>query len=58
VAVEGLDAYVVAKARAGDGLAPGLEVRVGFDPRDVLVFPAAEMQGSAASSGNLETVDD
>ena len=42
VAVEGLDAYVVAKARAGENLEPGTEVRVSFDPRDVLVFPAAE----------------
>ena len=42
VAVEGSDAYLVAKARAGDGLVPGAEVRVGFDPRDVLVFPAGE----------------
>jgi iron(III) transport system ATP-binding protein len=40
VAVEGWDAYLVAKARAGEGLGPGSEVRVSFDPRDVLVFPA------------------
>ena len=39
VAVEGRDAYLLAKARAGDGLVPGVEVCVGFDPRDVLVFP-------------------
>jgi iron(III) transport system ATP-binding protein len=39
VAVEGRDTYLLAKARAGDGLVPGAEVRVGFDPRDVLVFP-------------------
>jgi len=45
VAVEGLDAYLVGKARAGEAIGPGLEVRVSFDPRDVLVFPDAE--GSA-----------
>jgi iron(III) transport system ATP-binding protein len=39
VAVEGTDAYLVAKARAAEGLAPGAEVRVSFDRRDVLVFP-------------------
>jgi iron(III) transport system ATP-binding protein len=39
VAVEGRDTYLLAKARAGGGLVPGAEVRVGFDPRDVLVFP-------------------
>jgi iron(III) transport system ATP-binding protein len=39
VAVEGLDTYLVAKARASEGLVPGAEVRVGFDPRDILVFP-------------------
>ena len=38
VAVEGSDAYLLAKARAGDGFAPGADVRVSFDPRDVLVF--------------------
>ena len=42
VAVEGSDAYLLAKARAGDGLAPGADVRVSFDPRDVLVFAEAE----------------
>ena len=42
VAVEGLDAYLTAKARAGDGLSAGTEVRVSFDMRDVLVFPEAE----------------
>jgi iron(III) transport system ATP-binding protein len=42
VAVEGSETYLVAKARAGDGLFPGAEVRVGFDPRDVLVFAAGE----------------
>jgi iron(III) transport system ATP-binding protein len=42
VAVEGWDAYLLAKARAGDGLAPGADVRVSFDPRDVLVFAEAE----------------
>jgi iron(III) transport system ATP-binding protein len=41
VAVEGLDAYLVAKARTAERLVPGAEVRVGFDPRDVLVFPEA-----------------
>lgn len=38
VAVEGCDAYLLARARAGDGLGAGAEVRVGFEPRDVLVF--------------------
>jgi iron(III) transport system ATP-binding protein len=38
VAVEGLDTYLLAKARTGDGFAPGLDVRVSFDPRDVLIF--------------------
>jgi iron(III) transport system ATP-binding protein len=42
VAVEGVDTYLVAKARTGDGFGPGVEVRVSFDPRDVLVFPEAE----------------
>ena len=42
VAVDGAETYLVAKARAGDGLFPGAEVRVGFDPRDVLVFPESE----------------
>jgi iron(III) transport system ATP-binding protein len=42
VAVEGLDTYLVAKARAAEGLVPGAEVRVGFEPRDVLVFPEGE----------------
>jgi iron(III) transport system ATP-binding protein len=42
VAVEGLDTYLVAKARAADGLVPGAEVRVGFEPRDVLIFPEGE----------------
>ena len=42
VAVEGSETYLVAKARAGDGLFPGAEVRVGFDQRDVLFFPAGE----------------
>jgi iron(III) transport system ATP-binding protein len=39
VAVEGLETYLLVKARAGDGFGPGAEVRVRFDPRDVLVFP-------------------
>jgi len=39
VAVEGRDTYLLAKARASGGLVPGSEVRVGFEPRDVLVFP-------------------
>ena len=39
VAVEGLETYLLAKARAGDGLGPGADVRVSFDERDVLVFP-------------------
>ena len=38
VAVEGLETYLLAKARVGDGLAPGADVRVSFEPRDVLVF--------------------
>jgi iron(III) transport system ATP-binding protein len=42
VAVEGLEPYLVAKARAGEGLFPGAEVRVSFDARDVLVFPSEE----------------
>lgn len=42
VAVEGWDTYLLAKARAGDGFAPGVDVRVSFDPRDVLVFAEAE----------------
>ncbi len=42
VAVEGLDTYLLAKARAGDGLLPGADVRVSFDQRDVLVFAEAE----------------
>ncbi len=39
VAVEGSDTYLLAKARAGDGLGPGSDVLVSFDERDVLVFP-------------------
>ncbi len=42
MAVEGWDTYLLAKARAGDGFAPGVDVRVSFDPRDVLVFAEAE----------------
>ena len=42
VAVEGSDAYLLAKARAGDGFAPGADVRVSFEARDVLVFAEAE----------------
>jgi iron(III) transport system ATP-binding protein len=42
VAVEGFESYLVAKARAGVGLEPGAEVRVSFDPRDVLVFAGAD----------------
>jgi hypothetical protein len=42
VAVEGSESYLVAKARAGDGLGPGAEVRVNFDLRDVLVFAEAD----------------
>jgi iron(III) transport system ATP-binding protein len=38
VAVEGSDTYLLAKARAGEGLVPGADVRVSFEPRDVLVF--------------------
>jgi iron(III) transport system ATP-binding protein len=39
VAVEGSPTYLLAKARAGDGLGPGSDVMVSFDERDVLVFP-------------------
>jgi iron(III) transport system ATP-binding protein len=42
VAVDGWDTYLLAKARAGDGLVPGADVRVSFDARDVLVFPEDE----------------
>ena len=40
VAVEGLDAYLFARGRPREELRPGSEVRVTFDPRDVLVFRA------------------
>ena len=39
VAVDGWETYLRAKARPGDGLVPGADVRIGFDLRDVLVFP-------------------
>jgi iron(III) transport system ATP-binding protein len=39
VAVEGWDAYLLAKARAGATLVPGTDVRVTFNARDILVFP-------------------
>ena len=39
VAVEGFESYLVAKARGSEALGVGAEVRVSFDPRDVLVFP-------------------
>jgi iron(III) transport system ATP-binding protein len=42
VAVEGWDAYLLAKARAGEGFQPGADVRVSFDQRDVLVFAEAD----------------
>jgi iron(III) transport system ATP-binding protein len=42
VALEGSESYFLAKARAGDGFDAGSEVRVSFDQRDVLVFPATE----------------
>jgi iron(III) transport system ATP-binding protein len=42
VAVEGADTYLLAKARAGATLAPGADVRVTFDKRDVLVFAQDE----------------
>ena len=42
VAVEGSESYLLVKARAGDGFGPGSEVRVSFDQRDVLVFPAVD----------------
>lgn len=38
VAMEGLDTYLQARGRAGEDFTAGAEVRVGFDPRDVLVF--------------------
>ncbi|HEX2256687.1 MAG TPA: ABC transporter ATP-binding protein [Afifellaceae bacterium] len=38
VAVQGLDAYLFARGRPHEDLRPGCEVRVTFDPRDVLVF--------------------
>jgi iron(III) transport system ATP-binding protein len=41
VAVEGLDAYLFARSRPREELRPGSEVRVTFDPRDVLVFRAS-----------------
>jgi iron(III) transport system ATP-binding protein len=40
VAVEGLESYLVARARTGEALNTGAEVRVFFDPRDVLIFTA------------------
>jgi iron(III) transport system ATP-binding protein len=40
VAIEGADTYLTAKARAGEGLQPADEVRVAFEARDILVFPA------------------
>jgi iron(III) transport system ATP-binding protein len=40
VAVQGLDAYLFARGRPQEELRPGAEVRVTFDPRDVLVFRA------------------
>jgi len=40
--VEGADTYLLAKARAGATLAPGADVRVTFDKRDVLVFAQDE----------------
>jgi iron(III) transport system ATP-binding protein len=39
VAVQGLDAPLVARARPGGGLKPGCDVKVSADPADVLVFP-------------------
>ena len=42
VAVDGWDTYLRVRARAGDGLVPGADVRVSFDARDVLVFPQDE----------------
>jgi iron(III) transport system ATP-binding protein len=42
VAVDGWDTYLLARARAGDGLVPGADVRVSFAARDVLVFPEDE----------------
>ncbi len=38
VAVDGLEAYLLARARTDGILTPGAEVEVQFDPRDVLVF--------------------
>jgi iron(III) transport system ATP-binding protein len=45
VAVEGLDTYLRARGRADPDLLSGSEVRVRFDPRDILVF-AGETDGS------------
>ena len=41
VAVEGSDAYLIARTRAGSGLQPGMETSVTFETRDVLVFADA-----------------
>ncbi len=42
VAVDGWDTYLLARARAGNELVPGADVRVRFAARDVLVFPEDE----------------
>ncbi len=40
VAVQGLEAYLLSRGRTSEHLEIGLEVKVSFDPRDVLVFTA------------------
>ena len=57
VAVEGWDAYLLAKARAGDGFAPGADVRVSFDPRDVLVFAESRVRPRSAIDGGAAICD-
>ena len=42
VAVEGLETYLLAKARPTDRIGPGAEVRVSFGPRDILIFPEGD----------------
>ena len=40
VAVQNLEAYLLSRGRTSEHLEVGLEVKVSFDPRDVLVFTA------------------
>ncbi|WP_350334161.1 ABC transporter ATP-binding protein [Coralliovum pocilloporae] len=42
IAVSGLDKSLVAHMRAGHSVEPGTDVRLEFDSRDVVVFPAME----------------